>query len=171
MAQHRLEGLCFNSPAKFSKEHLKQCPMCGIYIMDLEEDDSISNSDSDSVSNSDSDGAPEISIHAMTGIHMGDTMLLPTTVSQVPLVALVYSGSTHYFMSTATTERLGLHPMPRKDGSGADIRGFRICGFRVWFLIFTHGFAGSGTRNISGSGQILKCTRGAPLAPQSHSTQ
>jgi hypothetical protein len=163
MAQHRLEGLCFNSPAKFSKEHLKQCPMCGIYIMDLEEDDSVSNSDSD--------GAPEISIHAMTGIHMGDTMLLPTMVSQVPLVALVYSGSTHCFMSTATAERLGLHPTPRKDGSGADICGFRICGFRVWFLIFTHGFAGSGTRNISGSGQILKCTRGAPLAPQSHSTQ
>jgi len=163
MAQHRLEGLCFNSPAKFSKEHLKQCPMCGIYIMDLKEDDSVSNSDSD--------GAPEISIHAMTGIHMGDTMLLPTTVSQVPLVALVYSGSTHYFMSTATTERLGLHPTPRKDGSGADIRGFRICGFRVWFLIFTHGFAGSGTRNISGLVRILNCTRGAPLGLRSLSAQ
>jgi len=105
MAQRGLKGLCFNCPAKFSKEHLKQCPMRGIYIMDMEEDDAGSKSDAD--------GSPEVSIHAMTGIPTGDTMLLHTTVSREPLVALVDLGSTHYFMSTNTAESLGLHPMPR----------------------------------------------------------
>jgi len=46
--------------------------LSGIYIMDLEEDDAGSNSDSD--------GSPKVSIHAMTGIHAGDTMLLNTSV-------------------------------------------------------------------------------------------
>jgi len=77
--------------------------MRGIYIMDMEE-----NADS----SSDSDGAPEVSIHAMTGITTGDTMLLSTTVSQTPFIALVDSGSIHCFMSTTTAEHLGLRLMP-----------------------------------------------------------
>ena len=105
MAQRRLEGLCFNYPAKLSKEHLKQCPMRGIYIMDMEDDDAGSNSDTD--------GSPEVSIHAMTGIPTGDTMLLHTTVLRDPLVTLVDSGLTHCFMSTTTAERLGLQPTSR----------------------------------------------------------
>ena len=105
MAQRRLEGLCFNCPAKFSKEHLKQCPMRGIYFMDMEDDEADPNSDTD--------GSPEVSIHAMTGISTGNTMLLDITVSQEPLVALIDSGSTHCFMSTTTAERLGLQPTPR----------------------------------------------------------
>ena len=100
MAQRRLEGLCFNCPAKFSKEHLKQCPMRGIYIMDMEEDDAGSNSDTD--------GSPEVSIHTMACIPTGDTMLLHTTVLRESLVALVDSGLTHCFMSTTTAERPGL---------------------------------------------------------------
>jgi len=79
--------------------------LSGIYIMDLEEDDAGSNSDSD--------GSPEVSIHAMTGIHAGDTMLLNTTVSEVPLDALIDSGSTHCFMSATPAARLGLQPTPR----------------------------------------------------------
>ena len=118
MAQRRLEGLCFNCPAKFSKEHLKQCPMRGIYIMDLEEDAAGSNSDSDDL--------PEVSIHAMTGIHAGDTMLLDTTVSQAPLVALVDSGSTHCFMSAITAARLDLHPPPRPSLTVGVANGERV---------------------------------------------
>ena len=76
--------------------------MRGIYFMDME--------DNEANPNSDTDGSPEVSIHAMTGISTGDTMLLDITVSQEPLVALVDSGSTHCFMSTTTAERLGLQP-------------------------------------------------------------
>jgi len=122
MAQRRLEGLCFNCPAKFSKEHLKQCPMRGIYIMDMEDD---------AGSNSDADGSPEVSIHAMTGIPTGDTMLLHTTVSREPLVALVDSGSTHCFMSTTTAERLGLHPTPRPGLTVGVANGERVAFARV----------------------------------------
>jgi len=117
IAQRRLEGLCFNCPAKFSKEHLKQCPMRGIYIMDMEED---------ADSSLDSDGAPEVSIHAMTGITTGDTMLLSTTVSQTPFIALVDSGSTHCFMSTTTAGHLGLRPTPRPGLSVGVANGERV---------------------------------------------
>jgi len=104
-------------PGEFSKEHLKQCPMRGIYIMDLEDDDNGSTTSFD--------GEPEVSIHALTGIHAGDTMLLSTTASNVPLVALIDSGSTHYFMSTDTATRLGLQPTPRPGLSVAVANGER----------------------------------------------
>jgi len=108
-------GPVLQLPGEFSKEHLKQCPMRGIYIMDLEDDDNGSTTSFD--------GEPEVSIHALTGIHAGDKMLLSTTASNVPLVALIDSGSTHCFMSTDTATRLGLQPTPRPGLSVAVANG------------------------------------------------
>ena len=56
-------------------------------------------------------------------------------------------------------------------GFGADIRGFRVYGFRVRVLVFIRGFAVSGTQNISGLGRISELTRGAPLEARKDSAQ
>jgi hypothetical protein len=36
IAERRRQGLCFNYPEKFSREHLKVCPMKGIYFLVLD---------------------------------------------------------------------------------------------------------------------------------------
>ena len=38
MAQRRTDGLCFNCPKKFTKDHHKSCTMKGVYLMELAED-------------------------------------------------------------------------------------------------------------------------------------
>ena len=57
-----------------------------------------------------------------------------------------------------------------KDGSGsgfgADIREFRVRGFRFRGLIFAHGFSGSDTQNAAGLVRIFNPTRGSPLGPE-----
>jgi hypothetical protein len=37
MTLHRLDGLCYNCPAKFSREHIKQCTMKVIYFHELDD--------------------------------------------------------------------------------------------------------------------------------------
>jgi hypothetical protein len=39
MARRREEGLCFNCPEKFSRDHLKQCSKKGIYLLEMDGDD------------------------------------------------------------------------------------------------------------------------------------
>jgi hypothetical protein len=34
-----MDGLCFNCPEKFSREHARQCSMKGIFWMELDTDD------------------------------------------------------------------------------------------------------------------------------------
>ena len=69
MAERRMQGLCFNCPEKFSREHMRQCTMKGIYLMEIDDeattDDDISDID------------VEISLHAFTGIKTGYTMHWP----------------------------------------------------------------------------------------------
>ena len=47
-------------------------------------------------------------MHAITGIHTGDTMHLVTKIADRSQRALVDSGSTHSFIATSTASRLGL---------------------------------------------------------------
>jgi hypothetical protein len=68
MARRREAGLCFNCPEKFSRDHLKQCSMRGIYLLEMEDDCS-------------PEGAAvpedmEVSLHAITGVSTGNTMQL-----------------------------------------------------------------------------------------------
>ena len=106
MAQRRLEGLCFNCPEKFSKEHAKQCMSKGIYFLELDADVQASE-------DSGSDDDLKISMVAITGIQTSATLQLATVVCDAPAVALVDSGSTHSFIDESTARRLGLVPSPR----------------------------------------------------------
>uniref|UniRef100_A0A0A8Y1S4 Uncharacterized protein n=1 Tax=Arundo donax TaxID=35708 RepID=A0A0A8Y1S4_ARUDO len=37
MAERRIQGLCFNCPEKFSRDHIKQSTTKGIYLMEIDE--------------------------------------------------------------------------------------------------------------------------------------
>lgn len=69
-ADHRLKGLCFNCPKKFSKDHASKCSMKGIYLLELDDAENSDNS-SDEV---------EISLYDLVGIRMGKTMQLQVEV-------------------------------------------------------------------------------------------
>ena len=90
MAKRREEGLCFNCPAKFTREHLKECTMRGIYLLEVEGETELDDSDSDNV---------QISANAITGIASSKTMQLLVALSSGELRAPVDSGSTHCFIA------------------------------------------------------------------------
>jgi hypothetical protein len=79
MAQRRMDGLCFNCPEKFSREHARQCSMKGIFWMELDTDDN-------DAEHSDASAAdPEISTNAITGIQTSSMLQLATVVHVVGL--------------------------------------------------------------------------------------
>ena len=88
MAQRRLDGLCFNCPEKFSRDHLKHCSGKGIYLLELAADE-------ESPEGSDSDDDLQISVAAITGIHTNAMLHLAANICDTHAVALVDSGSTH----------------------------------------------------------------------------
>jgi hypothetical protein len=105
MARRREAGLCFNCPEKFSRDHLKQCSMRGIYLLEMEDEGS-------------PEGAAvpedmEVSLHAITGVAAGNTMQLAVQAGNHTIAALVDSGSTHCFIAPDTAQRLGWVPQPR----------------------------------------------------------
>lgn len=101
MAERRLKGLCFNCPENFSRDHASKCSMKGIYLLELTDEDGSTDSSEEEV---------EISLHALTGIRMSNTMQLPVAVNGEQMHALVDSGSTHTFIAAKTARRLGLTP-------------------------------------------------------------
>jgi len=105
MAQRRAEGLCFNCPEKFTKDHA--CMKKGLYLMELDDDTPVEDA---AVKESSTTDDVEISIHALTGIKTADTMHLTTSVAGTSIRALVDSGSTHSFITADTARRLGLQP-------------------------------------------------------------
>lgn len=119
MAQRRADGLCFNRPEKFSREHIKHCSMKGLYLMEL--DDSTPVEDDEAA-----EDEVEISLHALTGIKTGETMRLSVSIVSTQLRALVDSGSTHSFISSATASRLGLTLEPRSGLTVGVANGDRV---------------------------------------------
>jgi len=117
MAKRREEGLCFNCPAKFTREHLKECTMRGIYLLEVEGETELNDSDSDNV---------QISANAITGIASSKTMQLRVALSSGELRALVDSGSTHCFIAEEAAHRVGLVPTPRPGMTVGVANGDRV---------------------------------------------
>jgi len=118
MAQRCLEGLCFNCPEKFSKEHAKQCTGKGVYYQ----------LDADALTSEDSSSNDDlkISVAAITGIQTSATLQLTATLQEASTVALIDSGSTHSFIDESTARRLGLVPTPRPGLSVGVANGDRV---------------------------------------------
>jgi hypothetical protein len=104
MAAKRERGECYNCTENFSREHLKVCPMKGIYLLQM---------DDEPAAEIDTDADPLISLNAITGISSANTMQLDVWVDGDTLRALIDSGSTHSFISDAVASRLHLDPLPQ----------------------------------------------------------
>jgi len=118
MTKRREEGTCFYCPEKFSREHMKQCSMRGIYLLEVDgEIDVDDNADDNDVN---------ISLNALTGLASPITMHLGLTLQEHNVRALVDSGSTHCFIDSDTASRLGLRPRPRPGMTIGVANGDRI---------------------------------------------
>jgi hypothetical protein len=100
MAQRRLDDLCYNCLEKFSREHIKQCTMKGIYFLEI--------ADREESGDEQQDDDMTISVCTLTSSRSSSTLQLAMVVHGVLLEALVDSRSTHLFMDATTTDRLGL---------------------------------------------------------------
>jgi ferredoxin len=67
MAAKRECGECYNCIEKFSHEHLKVCPVKGVFLLQMEEDD---------LSMEETEVDPLISLNAITGISQAETLQL-----------------------------------------------------------------------------------------------
>jgi hypothetical protein len=103
MAAKRERGECYKCSEKFTRDYFKVCPMKGIYLIELDEEDYSVEPDADT---------PQISLHAITGISSVETMKLRVCLGATSVDALVDSGSTHS-ISVATASRLHLLPIHR----------------------------------------------------------
>jgi hypothetical protein len=117
MAAKRERGECYNCTEKFSRDHLKVCPMKGIYLLQM---DDISEEAAETGED------PPISLNAITGLAAADTMQLAVRVADKPLQALIDSGSTHSFISVGTATRLQLDIRPWPDLTVKVANGDRV---------------------------------------------
>jgi hypothetical protein len=104
MAAKGERGECYNCTKKFSREHLKVCPVKGVFLLQLEDD---------SLSMEDTEVDPQISFNTITGISQVETLQLLATIAGATIGALIDSGSTHSFIAASVAHRLNLHPTPR----------------------------------------------------------
>jgi hypothetical protein len=98
----RDSGECYHCSEKYTHDH--KCAARGVFLLELNGEDT---------------GTTEtlakelgISLHALTGIDIADTLKLKVSINGVALIALVDSGSTHTFIHDAIVPRLGLHVTP-----------------------------------------------------------
>lgn len=97
IAEKRAIRQCYFCPEKFSKDH--NCATKGVFFLSLDEED-------------DSEPTEEdigISLTALTGINIDDTLRLTVVINGMTLQALVDTGSTHTFVHEELTRKLVLH--------------------------------------------------------------
>lgn len=82
-------------------------PGCEDYTADGE--DGVATGDNDALPSK--KAAPVISLHAIAGIRMEDTMSVPVYIHGHCLTALLDSGSTHNFINTGVMCRIRLEPV------------------------------------------------------------
>jgi hypothetical protein len=75
MAWSREERLCFNYLEKFSRDDLKQCTMKGIYLLEMDSDDTMEGTFVD-------DTGAQISLNTLIGVTNTETMRLPLTLAK-----------------------------------------------------------------------------------------
>jgi hypothetical protein len=90
--------------------------MKGIYLLQMDDSPTTDTKTED----------PLISLNAITGLSSTDTMQLDARVEDDTLGALIDSGSTHSFISTAAMSRVHLDPLPRPDLSVKVANGDRV---------------------------------------------
>ncbi|OIS99422.1 hypothetical protein A4A49_13928 [Nicotiana attenuata] len=96
MAARRAKGLCYNYDDPYVAGH--QCKKLFWLEIEYGESKDITTDNEE----------PAISLHAITGKQHANTIQLQVVVDMKLLLSLVDSGSTHNFISSTATQRLGL---------------------------------------------------------------
>jgi hypothetical protein len=120
LAAKRASGECYHCPEKYSADH--KCSSKGVFLLEMED-------------NEDEETALVdlgISLHALTGIDVNNTMKLHVAVQGLTLVALVDTGSTHTFIQEAVASRLGIQVDPRPGLSVKVANGDRVTSSGVY---------------------------------------
>lgn len=105
MTERRKLGLCYNCDEQYVRGH--KCPR----LFYLEVTDFVDDEPNllDDVEDTVQEEQPLISLHAITGVRKAETMRVCVTLGSHEFVALLDTGSTHNFVSQATSQKVGLH--------------------------------------------------------------
>uniref|UniRef100_A0A0A9D2Y9 Reverse transcriptase domain-containing protein n=1 Tax=Arundo donax TaxID=35708 RepID=A0A0A9D2Y9_ARUDO len=109
MAERKRQGLCYNCDEKFVRGH--RCA----HLFYIEYDDTTADEE-DYSADADSQEDPHISLYALAGVEVEDTVRLKIRIHGIDLVALVDSGSTHNFIRDDVAAHLHLPLHPVRDG-------------------------------------------------------
>jgi hypothetical protein len=105
MAAKHARGECYNCTEKFLPAHMKVCIVKGVFLIQMDDEPATDQLD---------DLSPLISLNAITGISVVETMCLAVQIDTATLTALVDSGSTHLFLSVEAVSRLHVLPIHRQ---------------------------------------------------------
>lgn len=105
MNERKRKGLCFRCNDKFVPGH--RCKK--LFSIQVCQDDSDDDAEMEIV-NDTVGQAPEISLHAMAGMHSSDTMRVMGSLRNKKVSVLVDTGSTHNFVCQQMAAKVGLQP-------------------------------------------------------------
>ncbi|XP_026416642.1 uncharacterized protein LOC113312098 [Papaver somniferum] len=115
MQKRKDKGLCYNCDEFYRHDH--KCKTQHLFMLitdeDMEESDPISPAVHQVDSPPPSDSTMEISLHALTGNVVHDTIRIAGHLHKKPIMILIDTGSTHSFIDFKLTEQLGIHASPR----------------------------------------------------------
>jgi hypothetical protein len=101
LAAKRANGECYRCTEKYSTDH--QCSSKGVFLLELD----------DGVEEVEAIEELGISLHALTGIDVANTMKLRVKINGTELLALVDIGSSHTFICDSVAHQLVLQMTPR----------------------------------------------------------
>ncbi|XP_026447045.1 uncharacterized protein LOC113347590 [Papaver somniferum] len=116
MKIHRDKGLCYNCDEFYRTGHI--CKTQQLFMLVANEEELSDQSDLSSPyehmtdSPSSSDTTMEISLHALTGTTVHDTIHIAGLLTNQHIMVLIDTGSTHSFIDSKITDKLGLHVSP-----------------------------------------------------------
>jgi len=110
---------CFNCDEKYVRGHNRVCAR--LFVLEID-----SNADNADAAGDDSEPAPQISLQAISGVRTRDTMQVHVQLGHITVTALLDSGSTHNFVSSAVAMSTGLCFIPRTDLAVTVANGDRV---------------------------------------------
>lgn len=105
MTERRKQGLCYNCDEQYVRGHKCQ-RLFYLEVTDFVDDDP---NLMDEAVDTPQEETPLISLHAITGVKTAETMRVRVRLGNHEFTALLDTGSTHNFVSAATTQKVGLH--------------------------------------------------------------
>jgi hypothetical protein len=124
----RANGECYRCMEKFTPDH--KCVSKGVFLLEMDDDVEVDTTVDEL----------GISLHALTGIDIVNTMKLHVRIKGKTLVALVDTDSTHTFIKESFLPQLGLEVTPQeglsvKVANEECVTSGRVCWARLSFYL------------------------------------